>query len=176
MTFRLQYNLAMGLLGFGILLSTMAGFKQGRQFFTQFALRQEHRAKIALLTQAPGKIHLQTERLEQIEASLDSIRQQGVGVGPQADFPVYLQELCQRFSVRLIRFPSESTHEGDLQVLQFSLEGPFAALLQLIYQLEQVDRAGQFNSVHLHTQSLSKKGRKVQVLLAHFSLQKISFP
>lgn len=91
------------------------------------------------------------------------------------NFSQYLETICTRYSVKILSLPGDiSSPPKNNQAIttNFSLQGSFRDIVQVLYHLEVVDRAGKITHLRWFREKIFLKGKREEFLVAQVEMKR----
>lgn len=176
---KLNRNIILSIGSIIVLLLGVGVFNMGTQTYATWKQYQHSEQQLSDIHHAPQVLAQQEIRLNTLRKQAGSLQSETISVNDLVDLAQYLDKLCERYHVRLVTLPrtfggKPSSEQVSVTTNTFSLEGDIEALLQAIYQIEQLDRVGVVSRLMLETNSYFERGKEQHELIADIRLQRLT--
>ncbi|MDX2247959.1 MAG: hypothetical protein SF052_14330 [Bacteroidia bacterium] len=119
---------------------------------------------------APEIIRQQNQQIDQLNKTTN-----GYGK-PSGDFVLYLEKICTSIGAKITTLPSHSPQPDENKPGKisetFQLQGEFAALLKVLFQIEVQDQVAQIAYLQWHKQKVLLNGKMTFFLVADVTIQR----
>lgn len=159
----------------GVFLLFVCGVKLSGDFPATYATYQSKQALIDTLDQAPSILEDQATMMLQLQQRWPQAAENQHLATTALGFGAYLSQQCGEQGLQLVSLPQESPSTAPgYQVItaRFSVAGPLADMLGLLYQLEARDRIGRLTQAHFFRQAIRQGGRRKVVLVGEVEVER----
>lgn len=167
---RLRYILI--LMGCALLVSLL----YGKQVLDIYAHIGELETKVLVVEDADLQIVNRQVALKQLGADISNLQQTGRGIESHTAFIAYADSLSGAAQLKLVSIPIESIEEvGGYRIahIDFEVEGSFENINSLIYRMEQIDRIGSVDRVHVESRTIRTSNVPRRILVAEIRLNRL---
>lgn len=118
----------------------------------------------------------QKAQLESIQHNLALQEAESPKISSHIAFVEYVEGITQELGLLLISLPQllPTSDQDPFLLAQCEVQGSFHAILQLIYQLEEVDRLGAIHTCTFEQKVIRIKGKRTPLLTAQITLRRLS--
>lgn len=159
-----------------LLLANISIWRQGWEVYGRYQQQQPKLERLQHWEPLYQQQEVQLRRLNQVVASSQGPRQD---LRDPIAFLNYLEMAAQEEEVKLIVLPQEtrSTVSGyRLAEARCKVQGSLAHILNLLYRLEQVERAGVITYLQLERETYRQRSQRKAYLSAEFRIKRIITP
>ncbi|MEM6766902.1 MAG: hypothetical protein AAF655_18340 [Bacteroidota bacterium] len=163
-------------LGLGLLISLGGVGMLSQRLLDAYQQYQDDQLPLRKITEAEALSLSNQVELAQLTQRANIYQPHKVEVRSHLQFVDYLSKACANQHVKLVSMPKETAKNIENYIIseeQFSIQGSFRNILNLIYQVEFQDRIGRLSYLTIERKVIRSLGKQRQILIADISLKRV---